>query len=156
VLFCGINPGLYSGAVGHQFAKPGNRFWPALYGAGFTDRLLSPFEEAELPRFGLGITNLVARSTASADELSREELMNGAERVRAIAERYRPGYISFLGIGAFRAAFGRSSARVGKQDLTLAGSGLWVLPNPSGLNANYQLPDFIRALSMLRSTVESI
>ena len=154
VLFCGINPGLYSGAVGHHFARPGNRFWPALYGAGFTDRLLSPFEELELLRFGLGITNLVARATATADELTREEFMKGAKRVREQAERYRPGYVGFLGIGAYRAAFGRSSARVGRQDETLGGSGVWVLPNPSGLNANYQLPDFIRAFSMLRFFID--
>lgn len=155
VLFCGINPGLYSGAVGHHFARPGNRFWPALYGSGFTDRLLSPFEEAELLHFGLGITNLVARSTATADELTGEELTKGAERVREKAERHRPGYVGFLGIGAYRAAFGRSSSQVGKQTETLGGSGVWVLPNPSGLNANYQLQDFIRAFSILRGAVES-
>src|SRR5919205_2978479 len=87
VLFCGINPGLYSGATGHHFARPGNRFWPALYNAGFTDRLLSPFEERELLKRGYGVTNVVARTTARADELSQEELIEGGRRLKMKVRR---------------------------------------------------------------------
>src|SRR5438477_4556768 len=115
VLFCGINPGLYSGAVGHHFARPGNRFWKALHRAGFTRRQLSPFEERELLQSGLGITNLVSRATAGAAELSERELRAGARRVRRIVRRFRPAVVAFLGVGAFRAAFGRPRATVGPQ-----------------------------------------
>src|SRR5438034_7630338 len=115
VLFCGINPGLYSGAVGHHFARPGNRFWKALHRAGFTRRCLSPFEERELLRSGLGITNLVARATARASELSEQELRAGAGHVRRKVRRFRPDAVAFLGMGAFRAAFGRPRATVGPQ-----------------------------------------
>ncbi|MBI4305113.1 MAG: G/U mismatch-specific DNA glycosylase [Chloroflexi bacterium] len=150
VLFCGINPGLYSGAVGHHFARPGNRFWAALHMSGFTDRQVSPFEEEELLRHRLGITNLVERSSATADELTVEELENGAERVRSKAAQYQPGFVGFLGIGAYRAAFGRSSAQIGEQPETFGKTGIWVLPNPSGRTAHYLLEDFADAFRKLR------
>ncbi|MBI4219064.1 MAG: G/U mismatch-specific DNA glycosylase [Chloroflexi bacterium] len=150
VLFCGINPGLYSGAVGHHFARPGNRFWAALHRAGFTDRQLLPFEERELLRFGLGITNLVDRSTATADELTDEEFKQGAERVKAKAIRYRPNYLGFLGVGAYRSAYRRPRAQVGEQAETLGESRIWVLPNPSGRTAHYQLGDFADEFRKLR------
>src|SRR5207302_2309075 len=106
-LFCGINPGLYSAAVSHHFARPGNRFWPALYAAGFTNRLLSPFEERELLKLDYGITNVVNRATAMADELSTTELIAGGQRLEAKVRRYRPRCLAVLGIGAYRAAFNR-------------------------------------------------
>jgi TDG/mug DNA glycosylase family protein len=143
ILFCGINPGLYSGAVGHHFARPGNRFWKALHASGFTRRLVSPFEERELLDAGLGITNLVARSTASAAELSAGELRRGARALEAKVRRDRPRVVAFLGVGAYKAAFARPAARPGPQKETLAGARVWVLPNPSGLNASYQLPDLV-------------
>ncbi|GIV97511.1 MAG: mismatch-specific DNA-glycosylase [Herpetosiphonaceae bacterium] len=154
VLFCGINPGLYSGAVGHHFARPGNRFWPALYGAGFTERLLSPHEEYELLRYGLGMTNLVNRATATAGELSPAELAAGGQRLEQNAQHYRPRFIAVLGIGAYRTAFARPKATLGRQRETIAESIVWVLPNPSGLNANYQLPDLVRLFQELRLASE--
>jgi len=141
VLFCGINPGLYSAAVGHNFARPGNRFWPALHAAGFTDRCLSPFEERALLARGYGITNLVGRATAGADELSEAELRRGARRVEAKVRRYAPAFLAVLGIGTYRLAFGRRKAALGRQPETLGGTVIWVLPNPSGLNAHYQAPE---------------
>lgn len=150
ILFCGINPGLYSGATGHHFARPGNRFWPALHAAGFTRRLLAPWEEAELLPLGLGITNLVARATASAAELERAELVAGRRRLEQKVRRYRPAWLAVLGIGAYRVAFGRPGARPGRQPETLGTTGIWVLSNPSGLNANHQLADLARAFAQLR------
>ncbi|WP_129356783.1 G/U mismatch-specific DNA glycosylase [Sorangium cellulosum] len=138
VLFCGINPGLYSAAVGHHFARPGNRFWPALHAGGFTDRVLSPHEERELLRLGYGITNVVDRATASADELSTDELAAGGRALQAKVRRHRPRFLAVLGIGAYRSAFGRPRATPGPQPETLGDTRIWVLPNPSGLNANYQ------------------
>ena len=138
VLFCGINPGLYTAAVGHHFARPGNRFWPALYAAGFTERLLSPFDEGELLERGYGITNVVARTTNSADQLSREEIIAGGEELRAKVLRYRPRVLAVLGVGAYRTAFNQPKATIGRQEETIGDTVLWVLPNPSGLNANYQ------------------
>jgi TDG/mug DNA glycosylase family protein len=155
VLFCGINPGLYSAATGHHFARPGNRFWPALYRAGFTDRLLAAWEERQLLERGYGITNLVARSTATAAELGREELQAGRERLRRKVRRYHPRWVAILGIGAFRIAFGHRSASAGRQPERLGGSGLWVLPNPSGLNANHQMGDLERAFRELREAAET-
>ncbi len=149
VLFCGINPGLYSGATGHHFARPGNRFWPALHAAGFSDRLLSPWEEQRLLEHGYGITNLVARATAAADELTRAELAAGRRGLERRARRHAPAWVAVLGVGAYRAAFGRPHAAVGPQPEPLAGSRLWVLPNPSGLNAHYQLPDLAREFAAL-------
>ena len=150
VLFVGINPGLYSGAVGHHFARPGNRFWRVLHAAGFTERLLSPFEERELLAAGLGITNLVARATASAAELSRDELVRGARRLLGKVRRRRPAVVAFLGLDAYRTALEKRGASVGRQRETLGGARVWVLPNPSGLNAHYQLPALTRLFSTLR------
>ncbi|MFL6283297.1 MAG: G/U mismatch-specific DNA glycosylase [Pyrinomonadaceae bacterium] len=155
VLFCGINPGLYTAAVGRHFARPGNRFWPTLHRAGFTERLLSPFEERELLKRGYGITNMVARATATAAELSDEELVRGGRLLRAKVKRYVPACVAFVGVGAYRTAFGRPKASVGRQDETLEGAAVWVLPNPSGLNANYQLEDLARLFRELRETVEA-
>ncbi len=150
VLFVGINPGLYSGAVGHHFARPGNRFWKALHLAGFTDRLLSPFEEEELLRWGLGITNLVERATAGADEITREELRRGAGRLERKVCRHEPAFVAFLGLGAYRTAFGRGAAAVGPQPDRMCRSRVWLLPNPSGLNAHYQVPDLALTFGDLR------
>jgi TDG/mug DNA glycosylase family protein len=151
VLFCGINPGLYSGAVGHHFARPGNRFWPTLFAAGFTDRLFTPFEEDELLLRGYGITNLVRRATASADELAKEEIAQGALSLKRRVLKYRPRYVAVLGISAYRTAFLRPAASIGHQDEDLIGdSRLWVLPNPSGLNAHYQRAELARLFRELR------
>lgn len=155
VLFCGINPGLYSAATGHHFARPGNRFWPALHAAGFSKHLLHPSEERLLLASGYGITNLVARSSAAADELAPEEFVAGRRRLAAKVRRYRPRMVAVLGVGAYRLAFGRPGAGLGRQAETLAGAALWVLPNPSGLNANHQLPDLVRLFRALRKAVKT-
>ena len=152
VLFCGINPGLYSGAVGHHFARPGNRFWPVLHRAGFTDSELSPFEEEQLLEVGLGITNLVNRTTAKAAELDASELRRGAATLRRKVARYAPLVIAVLGVSAFRVAFGKPGATVGPQTDTLGPSALWILPNPSGLNAHYQLPQLAEVFTALRAS----
>jgi TDG/mug DNA glycosylase family protein len=143
VVFVGINPGLWSGAVGHHFARPGNRFWKALHGSGFTDRLLSPLEDASLLERRLGLTNLVARTTATADELEPDELREGARRLGERLEPLRPGIVAVLGIGAYQKGFGRRKAISGPQEERLGGARLWVLPNPSGLNAHHQLDDLV-------------
>lgn len=153
MLFCGINPGLYSAATRHHFARPGNRFWPALYAAGFSDRLLQPWEEDRLLPRGVGITNLVARATAGADELTREELVAGRRRLERLVRRNGPRWVAVLGLGAYRTAFGRPLATVGAQSELVAGARLWVLPNPSGLNAHYQLPDLVREFGALHAAV---
>jgi len=150
VLFCGINPGLYTAAVGHHFARPGNRFWPTLYAAGFTRRLLSPFEERELLRNGYGVTNVVPRATATADLLTREELLKGGRRLIAKIRRYRPGVLAILGLGAYRAAFNQPKTTVGRQEEMIGDTILWVLPNPSGLNANYQREELARLFTELK------
>jgi TDG/mug DNA glycosylase family protein len=150
VLFCGINPGLYTAAVGHHFARPGNRFWPALYAGGFTERVLSPFEERELLKSDYGITNVVQRATASADMLTKEEIIAGGERLRAKVLRYRPRVLAVLGLGAYRTAFNRPKAIVGRQEDRIGETVLWVLPNPSGLNANYQAADLARLFGELK------
>jgi double-stranded uracil-DNA glycosylase len=137
VLFCGINPGLWSGAVGLHFARPGNRFWPALHASGFTPEPLGPQRQGELPALGLGISNVVARATAKADELTRDELREGGRLLAGKAERYRPGWIAIVGITAYRTAFARPGAEIGRQDERIGGSRVWVLPNPSGLNAHW-------------------
>jgi len=154
VLFVGINPGLYSGAVGHHFARPGNRFWSALYKAGFTNRLLSPFEEHELLKYGCGITNIINRTTAMAAELSRMELARGGRLLRMKIKRYRPRVVAVLGVGAYRLAFDDSKAHIGIQTPTIDGTKIWVLPNPSGLNANYQLADLTRLFRSLRKAAD--
>ncbi len=139
ILFCGINPGLYTAAVGHHFARPGNRFWPSLFKAGLTPRLFSPFEEEKLLPLGFGITNLVKRATAAASEIQKDEFKVGAIELEKKAARYKPKVVAILGVEAYRAAFNRSKANVGKQDELLANAKLWILPNPSGLNAHYQI-----------------
>ncbi|HEY2910700.1 MAG TPA: G/U mismatch-specific DNA glycosylase [Gemmataceae bacterium] len=138
VLFCGINPGLYTAAIGHHFGRPGNRFWPALYAGGFTPRLFDPSEKLELLPLGYGIVNLVKRATATADELSKEELVAGGKRVRAQVKKLAPRVLAVLGLGAYRMAFDKPKAEIGLQKETLGATRLWVLPNPSGLNAHYQ------------------
>jgi TDG/mug DNA glycosylase family protein len=155
VVFVGINPGLYSGAVGHHFARPGNRFWKALHLSGFTRRQLSPFEERVLLDEGLGVTNIVRRSTAAAAELSPEELRAGARRVRALAERYQPRWLAFLGLGAYRTAFESPGAIVGLQPDDIGPSRVWLLPNPSGLNASFQIGRLVDAFRDLREAVLS-
>ncbi len=155
VLFVGINPSLYSAAVGHHFARPGNRFWPALHRGGFTPRQLSPFEDHSLLDYRLGLTNLVARATARADELSDDELRRGASLLRAKLRRWQPKCVAFVGISAFRTALDRKQAKVGRQDERLCDCVVWVLPNPSGLNAHYQLDDFGRLFAELRTSVET-
>jgi len=156
VLFCGINPGLYSAATSHHFARPGNRFWPTLYQAGFTQRLLTPAEERELLVSGYGITNLVARATATADELSVEELVAGQRRLESKVKRYQPQVLAVLGIGAYRTAFAQKVVALGPQPERLAKSLVWVLPNPSGLNAHYQLADLAAHFLLLHQAVELI
>jgi TDG/mug DNA glycosylase family protein len=153
VLFCGINPGLYSAAVGHHFARPGNRFWRTLHLAGLTDRLLAPDCELQLLVAGLGVTNLVSRATARADELARDELVAGAVRLGTTAEHYRPRFVAILGVSAYRIAFSRPRALTGPQPGPIGPSLPWVLPNPSGLNANYQLPALVEAFAALRAAV---
>lgn len=154
ILFCGINPGLYTAAVGHHFARPGNRFWPALFAAGFTDRLLSPFDEHELLTLGFGVTNVVMRATATADQLSRAELSEGGKRLAAKIRRYQPEFLAVLGVGAYRAAFGNAKAIIGEQETTIGKTRVWVLPNPSGLNAHYQPKDLARLFAELKNAVE--
>jgi TDG/mug DNA glycosylase family protein len=154
VLFCGINPGLYSGATGHHFARPGNRFWPTLHQAGFSPRLLRPSEERELLTYGYGITNLVARATATADELAPEELVAGQQRLKSKVKRYQPQVVAVLGISAYRTAFGQKTATLGRQAEPLGNAVVWVLPNPSGLNAHYQLADLAEHYRTLRMAVE--
>lgn len=155
VLFCGINPGLYTTAIGHHFGRPGNRFWPALYGSGFTPTPVSPWHERELLQLGLGITNVVPRTTATAAELRADEYVAGGKRLRATIKRYRPKVLAVLGVTAYRSAFGDPKAALGLQLAKILDTSLWVIPNPSGLNANYQLPDLIRLYGELREWVDS-
>ena len=156
VLFCGINPGLYTGLVGHHFARPGNRFWPALHRSGFTDELLSPFDEHLLLERGLGVTNLYNFATAGADELDPADLRRGARRLERTVRRYRPRIVAILGLGAYRTAFGAPRAAVGRQDLRLGGAEVWVLPNPSGRTAGYQLDALARAFREVRKAAERL
>jgi TDG/mug DNA glycosylase family protein len=153
VLFVGINPSLWSGAVGLHFARPGNRFWRALHEAGFTERLLSPHEGRELLQSRIGVTNLVNRATASAAELDDADYRRGARRIEAKARRYRPKVVAFVGMGAYRAAFGRPRARGGRQRERLGDAAIWVLPNPSGRTAGYQMPALASAFRELRRSV---
>jgi TDG/mug DNA glycosylase family protein len=150
VLFVGINPGLYSAAIGHHFGRPGNRFWPTLAGAGFTPRLLAAHEDRELLTYGLGITNLVARATAKADELTPAELQQGATQLARKVSRLRPRAVAILGVTAYRLAFKQPRAALGPCAEPLADALLWVLPNPSGLNAHHQLPDLVKLFGALR------
>jgi double-stranded uracil-DNA glycosylase len=155
VLFCGINPGLYTAATGHHFARPGNRFWPALYASGFTPRLLAPHEQGELLALGLGITNVVARATATADALSTGELAQGGQLLRRKVRRYAPRFLAVLGVGAYRSAFAQPRAALGLQPEPLGETRVWVLPNPSGLNAHYQPAALARMFSALREAAEA-
>jgi TDG/mug DNA glycosylase family protein len=154
ILFCGINPGLYTAAVGHHFARPGNRFWKALHDAGFTERLLSPFDERELLQSGYGITNVASRATATADLLTKEEIVKGGARLVAKVRRYHPAVLAILGLGAYRTAFNQSKAMIGRQQEMIGDTFLWVLPNPSGLNANYQQKDLARLFRELKTSVD--
>lgn len=154
VLFSGINPGLYSGAVEHHFARPGNRFWPALHLSGFTSRQFSPFEERFLLDRGLGITNVVMRTTARADELTPEELRRGAAQLRRKILRYKPRFFALLGVTTYRLAFGVPKASIGRQEEKIGDTTVWVLPNPSGLNAHYQLDQLAEVFGELRRAAE--
>jgi TDG/mug DNA glycosylase family protein len=149
VLFCGINPGLYSGAIRHHFGRPGNRFWPVLHAAGFTPRRLTAFEERELLPLGHGITNLFAEATARADEIDAAALLRGATILRRKVKRFRPAFVAFLGVAAFRTALERPDARIGLQPDPFGGATAWVLPNPSGLNAHYQIDGLVRLFHQL-------
>jgi TDG/mug DNA glycosylase family protein len=150
VLFSGINPGLYTAAVGHHFGRPGNRFWPVLHRAGFTPRLFAPSEQRELLKLGYGITNVVARATTAADELTREELLEGGRTLARKVRRYKPRYLAIVGIGAYRTAFERPRAKLGLQEETIGATKIWVLPNPSGLNANYRPAELVELFAELR------
>ena len=150
VLFCGINPSLRSAELGHHFARPGNRFWPAIHLAGLTPRRLQPVEDRELLRYGLGVTNVVDRPTRTAAELSTAELRAGAEALERLVTRYRPRVLAVLGITAWRTGFSRPGAALGRQPERIGGAQTWVVPNPSGLNAHFQLPDLARAYGQLR------
>ena len=153
VLFCGINPGLYTAWSGHHFAGPGNRFWPTLHAAGFTDRRLLPSEERELLARGYGVTNVVARATATAAELAPDEYVEGGRLLGEKVRRYAPRALAVLGVGAYRTAFARPKAALGEQPGGLGGARVWVLPNPSGLNANYGRADLARLFRALREAV---
>ncbi|MCQ4079900.1 G/U mismatch-specific DNA glycosylase [Streptomyces sp. RB6PN25] len=151
VLFCGINPGLLSAATGHHFARPGNRFWPVLHACGFTPRQLAPAQQHELPGFGLGITNVAARATARADELTAAELREGGEQLAATVLRYRPRWLAVAGVTAYRTAFGERRARIGPQERTIGSTRIWALPNPSGLNAHWTLQTMAEEYARLRA-----
>ena len=155
ILFCGINPGLYSGAVGHHFARPGNRFWKALHRSGITPRLLEPWEERHLLEYGCGITNLVGRATALASELTRDELVKGRLRLAGKIGWYKPKIVGILGISAYRIGFRKSRAEIGSQPGKIGDSQVWVLPNPSGLNAHYQVPDLARLFRQVKGAALS-
>jgi TDG/mug DNA glycosylase family protein len=154
VLFCGINPGLYSAAIGHNFGRPGNRFWPVLHRSGFTPHRFDPSEERELLALGLGITNIATRATAAADELTADELRAGAVRLERKVARLAPRWIAFLGLGAYRTAFERPRAALGPQAERLADARIWLLPSPSGLNAHYGLEALTEQFAALRKAVE--
>ena len=150
ILFVGINPGLWSGALGFHFAKPGNRFWKAIHLAGLTPTLLTPDHQRDLLRYGIGLTNVVNRTTAVASELTADELRLGATVLQAKIRQFKPAKVAFLGLSAYRVAFGQPKAVVGRQELSVGGSEAWVMPNPSGLNAHYQLADLAAVYSALK------
>jgi double-stranded uracil-DNA glycosylase len=154
VLFCGINPGLYSAATGWHFARPGNRFWPALHASGFTPRQLKPSEQEELARYGLGITNIAPRATAQAAELTAAELREGGQRLKALIAARRPRFVAVLGVTAYRTAFARPKALIGPQPDPLGAARLWILPNPSGLNASWQPPRLAAAFRELKEAID--
>lgn len=154
ILFCGINPGLYTAAIGHHFGRPGNRFWPAIHAAGMTPRLLSPYEEREMLDYGYGITNIVPRATAAADELTQEELQAGGRVLEEKVRLYKPRILAVLGVTAYRTAFNRPKTKQGLQPERIGETELWVLPNPSGLNAHYHLEDLARLFRELNEAVQ--
>lgn len=154
VLFCGINPGMWSGATGFHFAKPGNRFWKSLHSGGFTERLLHPSEEHELLENGYGITSFCKRTTATAAELSNEEIVQGGENLVKKTEKYTPQFLAVLGIGAYRTAFNQPKAKLGLQSEIIGKTKIWLLPNPSGLNAHYQLNDLAKLFSELKKAIK--
>ena len=154
VLFCGINPGLYSAAVKYHFARPGNRFWPALHLAGFTPRLLAPQDRDELLESGCGVTSLVRRATARASDLEPTELVAGGRRLARKVRIYRPRWIAVLGVGAYRTAFGEPRAAIGRQPRTHAGALTWILPSPSGANGSYPLVELVRELRAFRDAID--
>ncbi|MEU1791083.1 G/U mismatch-specific DNA glycosylase [Streptomyces sparsogenes] len=151
VLFCGINPGLMTAATGHHFARPGNRFWPVLHASGFTPRLLKPSEQHELLSYGLGITNVVARASARADELSDEEYREGGRILQEKVTRLRPRWLAVAGVTAYRVAFGDKRAAIGPQERTIGATRIWALPNPSGLNAHWTLATMAEEFGRLRA-----
>ncbi|MEV8447016.1 G/U mismatch-specific DNA glycosylase [Streptomyces parvus] len=153
VLFCGINPSLTTAVTGHHFAHPGNRFWPVLHRSGFTPRRLRPAEQGELLGLGLGITNVVARATARADELDAEEFRQGGTDLTAKVERLAPQWLAVVGITAYRTAFGEPRARIGPQVRTIGGARVWALPNPSGLNAHWTVQTMAEEYARLRQAV---
>lgn len=155
VLFCGINPGLMTAASGHHFARPGNRFWPVLHLSGFTPRLMKPSEQQELLSYGLGITNVVARATARADELSAEEYREGGRQLTAKVEQLGPRWLAVVGVTAYRAAFGDKKAQVGPQERAFGDTRVWVLPNPSGLNAHWTAATMAEEFGRLRVAAET-
>ena len=156
VLFCGINPGLYTAWAGYHFARPGNRFWPALHDGGFTPRRFDPSENQQLLDLGYGVTNLVRRATVRADELTAEELKRGARTLRRKLSRYQPRMVAFLGVTSYRVAFDKRHARIGPQEETFGKTRVWVLPNPSGLNAHYTAPRLAEVFGQLRMAVETM
>ncbi|HWB53500.1 MAG TPA: G/U mismatch-specific DNA glycosylase [Tepidisphaeraceae bacterium] len=156
VLFCGINPGLYTAAVGHHFARPGNRFWPALHCSGFTPRLYSPFEEEKLLELGLGITNIVRHATNRADELTDQQVRTGGRTLVRKIRRYRPCFAAVVGLGAYRVAFNDPGAKLGLQVRRIGSTRLWVLPNPSGLNAHYTPRRFAEVFEELRRAADNV
>jgi TDG/mug DNA glycosylase family protein len=153
VLFCGINPGLWTSYTGHHFAGPGNRFWKALHLGGFTPRVLLPAEKRELLEYGVGITNVVARASATAAELEAHEYEAGGRRLLAKLRKYEPRALAVLGVGAYRAAFGDGKAPVGEQKEKIGRTSVWVMPNPSGLNQNYSVEQMGRMFAELREAV---
>jgi len=160
VLFCGINPGLYSAAVGHHFAGPGNLFWSTILASGLTSRLLSAFDEAELLALGYGITNMVARTSASAEDVAKDELRRGAKALRRKVLKFKPRFLAVCGLVAYRVGFERNKAVVGLQEEKIGDTAIWLLPNPSGLNAfhqpavmNQMFTDFRIALEAARVAV---
>jgi TDG/mug DNA glycosylase family protein len=156
VLFVGINPGLRSAEVGHNFARPGNRFWGALHAAGFTPRVLEPEEDGTLPDYGLGITNIAPRPTRAASELSNEELRAGAAELERLVAELQPRLVAIVGVTAYRTAFGRRKAVLGLQEDTIGGRPVWILPNTSGLNAHHKPADFGRLFAEARTFAETL
>jgi TDG/mug DNA glycosylase family protein len=154
-MFCGINPSVYSVVAGHHFARPGNRFWKALHGGGFTPHLFHPSQDIELIHYGCGITNVAARSSAAAAELSTEELIEGGKLLTAKMQKFKPRWLAVLGISAYRVAFNCPEAKIGLQQERIASTRIWVLPNPSGLNAHYRVEDLARLFGELRAIVQN-